>query len=218
MIVLLFGPPGCGKGTQAAGIGARFEVPVISTGELFRAECKAGTALGKQACSILARGGLVGDEIVNGMVAGRLAKPDCAQGFLLDGFPRTVPQARFFASWLDRKGLPAPVIIYLAVPDEVLVSRLTARRQCPHCLAIYNAISQPPRIQGLCDRDGAALVSRDDDREDVIRRRLQAYHENTGPVLEWYQDSAIHRVDGTLIPQAVARQIDEFLGATAAAL
>src|SRR5580700_6309029 len=121
MIVLLFGPPGCGKGTQATSIAQRFDIPSISTGEMFRAECKAGTELGRLACSILKSGGLVGDEIVNQIVAGRIQQPDCASGFLLDGYPRTLEQARFLEGLLKQRGLPSPIAIHLDVPGQVLV-------------------------------------------------------------------------------------------------
>src|SRR5690349_24167336 len=120
---------------------------------MFRAECKAGTPLGKKACTILSSGGLVGDDIVNQIVAGRISRPDCASGFLLDGYPRTVPQARFFSSLLQQRGLPEPIVIHLDVADSVLVPRLTARRQCPKCLRIYNLLSQPPRVPETCDDD-----------------------------------------------------------------
>ena len=144
LILLLFGPPGCGKGTQAAFLAERFRIPAISTGEMFRAECKAGTPLGKMACSILAAGKLVPDEITNPIVAGRIAQSDCARGFLLDGYPRTVPQAEHFAGVLRKGRLPEPVVIHLHVPEIHLVARLTARRQCPECQKIYNLLSQSP--------------------------------------------------------------------------
>jgi adenylate kinase len=211
LIVLLFGPPGCGKGTQAAGIAARFRIPAISTGDLFRAECKAGTELGKLACSILATGGLVGDEIVNGMVANRTLQSDCANGFLLDGYPRTIPQAQFLSSARKRRGLAEPVVIHLDVADEVLVARLAARRQCPTCRRIYNLLSQPPRVPDRCDEDGATLSVRDDDRESVIRQRLRAYEKQTAPVLAWYGAAAISKVDGSLAPAEVAEKIGRVL-------
>jgi adenylate kinase len=207
VIFLLFGPPGCGKGTQAAYLAGRFHIPAISTGEMFRAECKAGTELGKAACEILAKGALVGDDLVNGIVANRIARPDCANGFLLDGYPRTVPQAIYFSAVLRERDLPVPVVIHLDVPDEALVSRLTARRQCPDCGHIYNALLQPPQITGLCDRDGAALITREDDREEVIRRRLRAYDELTGPILKWYGPSVVRTVDGTRSADDVARAV-----------
>jgi adenylate kinase len=197
MILLLFGPPGCGKGTQAVYVADKFRIPAISTGEMFRSECKAGTELGKIACSILAKGGLVGDDIVNAMVANRIAAPDCANGFLLDGYPRTVQQAMYLGAVLKTRGLPEPVVIHLDVPDDVLVGRLTARRQCPQCKRIYNLLFQPPRTAGLCD-----------DQEAVIRKRLSAYAEVTGPILQWYGKAVVRTIEGAAPPDQVARAIE----------
>jgi adenylate kinase len=211
VILLLFGPPGCGKGTQATYLAERFQIPAISTGEMFRAECKAGTELGNAACAILAKGGLVGDDIVNGIVASRISRPDCKEGFLLDGYPRTVPQAIQFAALVRQRGLPEPLVIHLDVPDEALVTRLTARRQCPQCLHIYNAILAPPKVAGVCDADGTELLTRQDDREEVVRRRLRAYDELTGPILKWYGPKVVRSVDGTrpvdVVAQAVERAV-----------
>jgi adenylate kinase len=209
MILLLFGPPGCGKGTQAVYLAERFQIPAISTGEMFRAECKAGTELGKAASAILASGGLVSDELVNDIVASRIAKPDCKEGFLLDGYPRTVPQAIQFSALVKQRSLPMPVVIHLDVPDEALVTRLTARSQCPQCKQIYNAILQPPKAAGVCDQDGTALMTRDDDREEVVRRRLRAYQEQTGPILKWFGPSAVRVVDGTKTADEVAQAVEK---------
>jgi adenylate kinase len=211
MILLLFGPPGCGKGTQAAILADRFHIPAISTGEMFRAECKAGTELGKKASAILSQGKLVGDDIVNGIVASRIAKPDCRDGFLLDGYPRTVPQAIYFTGLLRERGLPEAAVIHLDVPDEALVARLTARRQCSKCLRIYNLISQPPRVSGHCDDDGAELLTREDDQESVIRQRLRAYDELTGPILKWYGPRVVRTVDGSQSPAQVSRALVELV-------
>jgi adenylate kinase len=208
VIILLFGPPGCGKGTQAAFLAEKFQIPAISTGEMFRAECKAGTDLGKMACSILRSGGLVGDDIVNGIVANRIARPDCANGFLLDGYPRTIPQAMQFANLLTQRNLPRPIVIHLDVPDAPLVARLTARRQCPQCLRIYNVLFQPPRNAERCDDDGSPLLTRDDDQEGVIRARLRAYQELTGPILQWYGSGTVRNVDGQASPDQVSLQIE----------
>lgn len=174
---------------------------------MFRAECKAGTELGKVACTILSKGGLVGDEIVNGIVANRTARADCAKGYLLDGYPRTVPQASHFSGLLRKRDLPEPVVVHLDVPDNSLIGRLTARRQCPKCLHIYNLQSQPPRVDGVCDVDGAELLTREDDREEVIRQRLKAYKELTGPVLDWFKDQ-VRTVDGSLPPDLVSQAIE----------
>jgi adenylate kinase len=211
LIILLFGPPGCGKGTQATFIASRFRIPAISTGEMFRSECKAGTKLGKLACSILSSGRLVPDEIVNQMLALRITQSDCRHGFLLDGYPRTVPQAKFLTGLLESRGIASPIVIHLDVPDEALVTRLAARRQCPACSRIYNLLSQPPGQPGLCDADGTALICREDDKEDVIRQRLQAYGELTGPVLKYYAKVACHRLDGTRAAAEVWRDIEILL-------
>jgi len=176
---------------------------------MFRAECKAGTELGKQASAIMQAGGLVGDDIVNGIVASRISRPDCKNGFLLDGYPRTVPQAQNFAKLLAERGLPEPVVIHLDVPDSTLVARLTARRQCPKCLKIYNLQSQRPRTAGYCDDDGSGCSPAEDDQESVIRDRLYAYSQLTGPILEWYGYARVHTVDGAQAPALVARLIEE---------
>jgi adenylate kinase len=211
MVILLFGPPGCGKGTQGAIITRQLGVPSISTGEIFRAELKAGTPLGNAAKEIMASGGLVGDDIVNAMVKGRLGQPDCRNGFLLDGYPRTIAQAQFLDGLLKELGYPEPTILFLEVADAVLIARLTSRRQCPACGAIYNVLSQPPQQEGVCDRDGAALIQRDDDKEDVIRARLVAYAESTGPLIGYYSKRDFHRLDGNRKPEQVQVDVDAIL-------
>ena len=211
MILLLFGPPGCGKGTQAASLAEKLHIPDISTGEVFRAECKSGTELGKMASEIMAKGGLVDDEIVDAMVAKRIAQADCARGFLLDGYPRTVPQAQYFSALLKQRGLPAPIVLHLDVPDDVVVTRLTSRRQCPECRNIYNLLSQPPKAAGICDYCHAPLFTREDDLEPVIRRRLKAYQEQTGPILDWYGPSLVQTIDGSLPSAQVAAAIEKAL-------
>jgi adenylate kinase len=170
---------------------------------MFRAESKAGTVLGKTVSEIMAAGGLVSDELVNDIVASRISKPDCAGGFLLDGYPRTLPQARVFAGLLHQRGLPDPIVIHLDVADDPLVARLTSRRQCPECRRIYNLLSQPPLVEGQCDDDHAPLLIRDDDCECVIRRRLAAYKQLTGPILQWYGHSVVRTVDGGKAPDEV---------------
>jgi len=211
MILLLFGPPGCGKGTQSVFLAEKFAIPAISTGEMFRAECQAGTELGRTVCSILSAGAFVSDEIVNQVVASRIAKADCTRGFLLDGYPRTVPQAQVFAAMLRERGLSEPVVVQLDVADSVLVERLAARRQCPSCKRIFNLISQPPKVAGKCDGDGEDLVTREDDREEVIRQRLETYKAQTGPILQFYGSGMVHTVDGAAAPERVAQLIHEIV-------
>jgi adenylate kinase len=211
VIVLLFGPPGCGKGTQAASLAQHFHIPAISTGEMFRTECKAGTDLGRLACSILKSGGLVGDSIVDQIVASRIRQPDCAAGFVLDGYPRTLEQAAFLDGLVRNMGLPKPIAIHLDVPAQVLVERITARRQCGLCGRIYNMLSQPPKVGELCDVDRSPLIRRDDDTEDVILARLKAYHDSTGPVIAYYRNGGCGRVDATGPPAGISREIDRLL-------
>jgi adenylate kinase len=212
LVILLFGPPGSGKGTQARLIAERCGIPAISTGDMFRAELQAGTPLGLAAKSIMAGGGLVSDDIVNGMVTNRISQPDCQNGFLLDGYPRTVPQAIFLDNLLKQKGFPPAKVIHLDVPASVLVPRITARRQCPACKAIYNLLHQPPAQDEVCDRDGAKLIQREDDREEVVIERLKAYETSTGPVVGHYASfGRYHRIDGTPTPAEIFREIESLL-------
>jgi adenylate kinase len=178
---------------------------------MLRAESQSGTRLGQKARAILARGELIGDELVNAIVASRTARQDCAGGFLLDGYPRTVPQAQYFSKLLEERGLPAPVVIHLDVPLDTLVTRLTARRQCPKCLRIYNLMSQPPKSGDACDEDGSCLIAREDDRESVIRKRLRAYEAQTGPVLDWFGQARVLRVDGGAPADEVSRAVERLL-------
>jgi len=216
LIVLLFGPPGCGKGTQAALIAERFAIPSFSTGEMLRCEIRNGTELGRRAAAILASGGLVGDDIVNHMVAQRLAQPGCAQGFLLDGYPRTVAQAHYLTALLTRLGFARPIPILVDVPNEAIVTRITARRYCPACARIYNLVFQPPRRDGVCDADGTPLLRRQDDTAPVVLDRLEAYGRATGPMLGYYHDD-LRRVDGNRPPAAVASEVLALLAAPAEA-
>jgi adenylate kinase len=212
VVILLFGPPGSGKGTQSKFIAERFRIPAISTGDMFRAEMQADTPLGLAVKSIMAAGGLVGDDIVDAMVANRIGRPDCRNGFLLDGYPRTVPQAVSLDNLLGEKRFPPATVIHLDVPSAVLVPRLTARRQCPRCKTIYNLLHQPPARDGVCDLDGSQLIQREDDREDVIRARLKAYEESTGPVVDHYASTgAYYRIDGTRAPDEIFRQVESLL-------
>jgi adenylate kinase len=209
VIILMFGPPGCGKGTQACEIVGLTKITAISTGDLLRGEMKAGTELGKKAQDIMASGGLVSDELVNDMLVSRISQPDCKDGFLLDGYPRTAEQAKFLDAILARRGYPQPFIFHLDVPAEVVVGRITARRQCPVCNRIYNALYQPPRVEGVCDFDGGVLFTRKDDTDETVRERLRAYDHLTNPVLDYYRagSGVYHKVDGTRAPEVVFAEI-----------
>jgi len=205
LIILLFGPPGCGKGTQAAFITRRLNIPAISTGAMLRAICAASPD--DPACSLVVRGELAPDEWVNRMVARRIAEPDCRSGFLLDGYPRTVSQAKFLDGLARQLGLPEPMVIHLDVPDSVIVERLAARRQCQACGRIYNLLSQPPKKADLCDDDGATLVRRADDSPDVIRHRLDTYREETRPLTQYYARRQYWRINGDQPPEAISAAI-----------
>ena len=160
-------------------------VPHISTGDMLRDRVRQGGEVGTAVVATMAAGSLVSDEVVNRMVEERLSLPDAARGFILDGYPRTIAQAEHLCRWLDGRGI-REVVIHLAVDYNVIIARLTGRRQCPRCGTLYNLATQPPRVDSLCDLDGEALVVRDDDSEAVIRERLDAYERQTHPVLEFY--------------------------------
>jgi adenylate kinase len=184
--MLLFGPPGSGKGTQAVLLADLLRLPRISTGDIFRQQVKERTGLGREVEAILQAGGLVSDELVNRIVESRLEQPDCAGGFILDGYPRTVPQARMLDQMLARMGT-GKVVINLLVDYNVIVGRIIARRSCPVCGASYNLVSKPPQQDSVCDRDGAALVQREDDTQEVMRKRFEAYDQQTLPVMDFFR-------------------------------
>jgi adenylate kinase len=211
VVLLLFGPPGSGKGTQSRLITNWLGIPAISTGDMLRAEIQAGTELGDAARSIMASGGLVSDDLVNKMLARRVAQPDCQRGFLLDGYPRTLQQAEFFDALVKERGLPKPIILHLDVPMDALIGRLTSRRQCPKCGRIYNLLHQPPKKAGVCDDDGTPLVTRKDDQEDVVRDRLRTYDELTRPVLAYYQDRNYYQIRGDRSPSYIFEVITGIL-------
>lgn len=211
-IVVLIGPPGCGKGTQAAVLSELLNIPVISTGAILRAECESGTPLGNAVKATLASGELVSDDVMNQVVASWIADPHCENGFLLDGYPRTVPQAMFLDDTLNMLGMPRPTVIQIDVPGQVLVERITGRRQCPSCGKIYHARHNPPVRDGFCDHDGMALMRRADDTEAVIQERLSLYEEATAPLIEYYRDMDFHSVDGSDNPAMVLEAIEAALG------
>ncbi len=183
MRVILLGAPGAGKGTQAQFITSKFGVPQISTGDMLRAAVKAGSALGLMAKEVMASGGLVTDDIIIGLVKERIAQQDCVKGFLFDGFPRTIPQAQA----MEDAGIPIDVVIEIDVADEEIVKRLSGRRVHLDSGRVYHVIFNPPKISGVDDLTGEALVQREDDKEETIRKRLQVYHAQTRPLVEFYQ-------------------------------
>lgn len=209
--VILMGAPGAGKGTQAQRIAEKYGIPQISTGDILRSNVQRGTELGKKAKEVMERGELVSDDLVLPMVADRLNQEDCANGFILDGFPRTVPQAE----WLDRflegrsfggRKIP-PVVINIKVSYNQLLQRLTGRRSCPVDQSIYNIYLHPPKQDGLCDICGAKLVQRKDDREEVISERLMSYERQTLPLVEYYGRKArLQEIDGELPVEAVTEK------------
>lgn len=198
MNLVLFGPPGAGKGTQAQFLVEQFRIPQISTGDMLRAAVKAGTSLGKQAQQIMQQGGLVSDEIVLGIVAERLAETDCDNGFILDGFPRTVPQADALESILDKTKKIIDHVISLEVDTDELVARLSGRRSCSVCGKGFHVIFDPPAVSGICDACGASLIQREDDREETVRNRLVVYHQQTSPLESYYREKNLLRsITGT---------------------
>ena len=207
-ILLLIGPPGCGKGTQARFITRNLGIPAISTGDILRDAAGLPTVLGTRVRAVMESGALVGDDIVNELVAARVMDDDCRDGFVLDGYPRTLSQAEHFRRMLRERGLPAPEAIVLEVPADRLVSRLTARRLCPLCGRIYNLISAPPCEDEFCDDDGMFLVKRADDEERVIRERFIAYETTTASLLRYYGNGRVHRIDASADVERVAGQIE----------
>ncbi len=210
MIGLVFlGPPGAGKGTYAKELVKRLSIPHISTGDMFRETAASGTELGIKVKAIMERGDLVPDELVNEMVRQRLLKDDCKDGFILDGYPRTVNQAKALDEMLKDMGRQLSAAIFFEVPEEVVVKRLTNRRICPKCGKIYNLLTMPPKKDNLCDVCSVPLIQRDDDKEDVVRRRYKVYMESTLPVIDYYEaEDKLKKVDGTL---GVERVVEEVL-------
>ena len=185
MDVILFGPPGAGKGTQASAVCETLSVPHVSTGDIFRRHLREGTELGLLAKSFMSRGELVPDETVVEIVATRLSEDDANCGVLFDGFPRTVNQAVLLDGWLRWHARKVDVVVNLVVPDEVVHARLSGRRSCLSCGATYHIAHKPPAVEKVCDRCGADVVQRDDDQDETVWRRLETYHAQTAPVLEW---------------------------------
>ncbi len=211
--LILFGPPGSGKGTQAKLLRECLSVAHISTGDMLREHIHAGDALGKEVQGLMQAGQLVPDDLVNRLVAERIDRPDCARGFILDGYPRTLQQASVLEKMLQERKLDQ-VVVHLEVDYNVIIARLTGRRQCPVCGTLYSLTSRPPKAPGVCDLDGAKLVIRDDDRESVIRQRLEAYERQTRPLLDHFAASGhrFYQVDASHdSPQQILHKICRFL-------
>lgn len=210
--VVFLGAPGSGKGTQAKELSSRLGIPHISTGDMLREAVKNETELGRQAAPIMASGGLVPDDLMVGIIGERLRSGDASKGFILDGFPRTVVQAQKLDALLAGNGNGKPKVVYLSVPDEVIVRRITARRTCAACGAIYHLENMPPAKPDVCDACGSGLVARDDDNETAVRKRLEAFHRQTMPVVEYYEDQGVLvEIDGQMPVDRVFEEIGQSL-------
>lgn len=214
MKIIMLGAPGAGKGTQAKQIADKYSIPHISTGDIFRANIKNGTELGKKAKEYMDQGLLVPDELTCDLVMDRIQQDDCKNGFVLDGFPRTIPQAEALDAALTKIGQKMDYAIDVDVPDENIVSRMSGRRACLDCGATYHIVSLPPKTEGKCDRCGADLVLREDDKPETVQKRLTVYHDQTQPLIDYYKNQGILKsVDGTQPMEAVFTAITDILGA-----
>lgn len=206
------GLPGAGKGTQAEKINEKYKIPHISTGDMFRLAIKEGTDLGKKAKEYMDQGNLVPDEVTIGIVKERLAKEDCKEGFLLDGFPRTIAQAEALQELTADLNKTIDYVLHVDVPEEKLVERLTGRRICPTCGTAYHVIYNPPKEEGICDKDGSQLIQRDDDQPETVKNRLAVNVEQTQPLLDFYQDKGyLVKVDGDRDINDVFHEIESIL-------
>lgn len=213
MKIIMLGEPGAGKGTQAMRITEKYQIPHISTGDIFRANMKAETELGKIAKTYIDKGLLVPDEVTENMLLDRISQPDCNGGYILDGYPRTIHQADFLWEKLAERGESIDHVINISVPDEAIVSRIAGRRACPKCGATYHIVNAAPKTEGVCDHCGAELYLRDDDRPETIKRRLEVYHKVSEPLIRYFDEKGILcNVDGTKELDEVFRNITDILG------
>jgi adenylate kinase len=209
---IFLGAPGAGKGTQARAVAKHDGIPQISTGDILRDAVRRQTALGLAAKARMEAGELVPDEVVDGIVEERINQPDCKDGFILDGFPRTISQAQFVDQILEAKGKGRPLVLDIEVSEDLLLKRLTGRLTCSKCGEIYNIYFNPPKIPGICDKDGGKLIHRADDNEGTIRQRLEAYHKQTTPLIEYYRDQGVLlALDGNKEPEAIAQGLTDYL-------
>ncbi|WP_087975061.1 adenylate kinase [Oceanobacillus rekensis] len=212
MNLILMGLPGAGKGTQAEKINEKYNIPHISTGDMFRLAIKEGTDLGLKAKEYMDQGNLVPDEVTIGIVKERLSKADCANGFLLDGFPRTIAQAEALQQLLIDLNRSIDYVLHVDVPEEKLVERLTGRRICPACGTTYHVAYNPPKVEGICDKDGSELIQRDDDQPETVKKRLSVNIEQTQPLLDFYQDKGyLVKVNGDRDIELVFQDIQSIL-------
>lgn len=210
--VIFLGPPGAGKGTQAKRLAARCNVPHLSTGDMLREHVHKGTELGRRAKPVMDRGDLVPDELVLGMVEERISRPDSAEGFVFDGFPRTIPQAEKLDQILHKRNFAAPLVVNFQVSNDTLVHRVAGRWVCSVGGEIYNIYENPPKKPGFCDNDGGALVQRSDDHVDVVRERLAAFEKQTQPLIDYYRAKGnLDEVDGSANVEEVNRRLVEIL-------
>lgn len=213
MKIIMLGAPGAGKGTQAKRIAEKYGIPHISTGDIFRANIKSNTELGKKAKTYMDQGLLVPDELVVDLVVDRLGQEDAKEGYVLDGFPRTIPQAEALDAALLKKGEKVDYAINIEVPDTAIVERMSGRRSCSQCGASYHVAFNPPKIEGVCDVCGGTLILRDDDKKETVEKRLSVYHEQTKPLIDYYTgQNIIKEVDGTMSMDEVFNAITGILG------
>ena len=213
MKIIMLGAPGAGKGTQAKKIAEKYQIPHISTGDIFRANIKGGTELGMKAKTFMDQGMLVPDEITIGMLMDRIGQEDCINGYVLDGFPRTIPQAESLTKALAERGEKVDYAINVDVTDENIINRMSGRRACLGCGATYHITFNPPVKEGICDTCGQELVLRDDDKPETVKKRLDVYHQQTQPLIDYYKNAEVlAEVDGTQPMDAVFQGIVEILG------
>ena len=214
MKIIMLGAPGAGKGTQAKKIAEKYHIPHISTGDIFRANIKNGTELGKKAKTYMDQGLLVPDELTVDLVIDRVGQDDCKDGYILDGFPRTIPQAECLDAALEKRGEKVDFAINVEVPDENIVNRMSGRRACVGCGATYHIKYNQTKLDGVCDACGEKLVLRDDDKPETVQKRLGVYHDQTQPLIDYYTKSGVLKeVDGTVDMEDVFQAIVEILGA-----
>lgn len=212
MKIIMLGAPGAGKGTQAHMIAEKYHLPHVSTGDIFRANIKNGTELGREAKGYMDRGELVPDELTVRILLDRVAQDDCKDGYILDGFPRNIPQAEVLEKELEKLGDKIDVAIDVEVPDEDIISRMSGRRACVSCGATYHIVNVPPKKEGVCDACGEALILRDDDKEETVQKRLDVYHAQTQPLIEFYTKKGVLKtVDGTQDMMDVFQAITKIL-------